>query len=71
MFSHLIFFKRKERWHPDSNWGMEALQASALPLGHATSMLQKHTYIPSACQRFSSKKIRTIIYFLKKETLLC
>ncbi len=27
---------RKKRWHPDSNWGMEALQASALPLGHAT-----------------------------------
>lgn len=24
------------RWHPDSNWGMEALQASALPLGDAT-----------------------------------
>ena len=26
----------KNRWHPDSNWGMEALQASALPLGYAT-----------------------------------
>ena len=26
----------KMRWHPDSNWGMEALQASALPLGDAT-----------------------------------
>ena len=26
----------KKRWHPDSNWGMEALQASALPLGDAT-----------------------------------
>jgi hypothetical protein len=26
----------QKRWHPDSNWGMEALQASALPLGDAT-----------------------------------
>lgn len=25
-----------KRWHPDLNWGMEALQASALPLGYAT-----------------------------------
>ena len=23
------------RRHPDSNWGIKALQASALPLGHA------------------------------------
>lgn len=25
-----------KRWHPGLNWGMEALQASALPLGYAT-----------------------------------
>ena len=24
-----------KRRHPDSNWGIKALQASALPLGHA------------------------------------
>ena len=29
--------QRANRWHPDSNWGMEALQASALPLGDATT----------------------------------
>ena len=28
------FYKLKRR-HPDSNWGIKALQASALPLGHA------------------------------------
>ncbi len=29
----------KHRWHPDLNWGMEALQASALPLGHAAFII--------------------------------
>ena len=32
------FFKlayKNKRRHPDSNWGIKALQASALPLGHA------------------------------------
>jgi hypothetical protein len=30
-----------KRWHPDLNWGMEALQASALPLGYATNIFAK------------------------------
>ena len=25
------------RWHPESNWGIEVLQTSALPLGYVTS----------------------------------
>ena len=28
------FQSTKKRRHPDSNWGIKALQASALPLGH-------------------------------------
>ncbi len=31
-----MILEKELRWHPDSNWGMEALQASALPLGDAT-----------------------------------
>lgn len=31
-----VLEQKNKRWHPDSNWGMEALQASALPLGYAT-----------------------------------
>ncbi len=55
-FSHLLFgsvskgrkffyspsqkISNKKRRHPDSNWGIRALQAPALPLGHvATSLL--------------------------------
>ena len=32
------FYKLKRR-HPDSNWGIKALQASALPLGHVAPLL--------------------------------
>ena len=34
---------KEKRWHPDSNWGMEALQASALPLGYATVERKPYT----------------------------
>ncbi len=32
-----IFLILNKRRHPDSNWGIKALQASALPLGHAAT----------------------------------
>lgn len=28
----------RKRRHPDSNWGMEVLQTSALPLGYAAAL---------------------------------
>lgn len=45
--------KKNDRWHPDSNWGMEALQASALPLGYATVV--ESLYINS-CFRVNKKE---------------
>ena len=35
--SEAIFVDFIERRHPDSNWGMEVLQTSALPLGYAAT----------------------------------
>ena len=29
------------RWHPESNWGIEVLQTSALPLGYVTNIWLK------------------------------
>ncbi len=34
----IFTFNFRKRWHSDLNRGMEALQASALPLGYATKM---------------------------------
>ena len=32
-------FVKEKRRHPDSNWGIKALQASALPLGHVAVLI--------------------------------
>ena len=34
-------FNQKTRRHPDSNWGIEVLQTSALPLGYAAPDAQR------------------------------
>ena len=54
----------KKRRHPDSNWGIRALQAPALPLGHvAVSFFYNTKYI------IKSQVNKTVIY-KKREIII-